>query len=32
MKIVVVGGGNAGILTALHYTHYTKDLHNIEVE
>ena len=32
MKIVIVGGGNAGVWTALHYGYYTRNDKNIEVE
>ena len=32
MKIIIVGGGNAGVWTALHYGYYTLNNKNIEVE
>ena len=32
MKICVVGAGNAGVITALHYAHYTRDLNEYEIE
>ena len=32
MKIVIVGGGNAGCMTALHFGWYTRTEKNIEVE
>ena len=32
MKITIVGGGNAGCLTALHYAYYTSDQPNIQIE
>ena len=32
MKICVVGAGNAGVITALHYAHYTRDFGDIEIE
>jgi hypothetical protein len=32
MKIVIIGGGNAGVWTALHYGHWTRHLTDIEVE
>jgi hypothetical protein len=32
MKITVIGGGNAGVWTALHYGYYTPNNKNIEVE
>ena len=32
MKIVIIGGGNAGVWTALHYGYYTLNNKNIEVE
>ena len=32
MKISIVGGGNAGCITALHYAFYTQDIDNLEIE
>ncbi len=32
MKIVIIGGGNAGVWTALHYGHHTRNIEDIEVE
>ncbi len=32
MKICVVGAGNAGVITALHYAHYTREIQGIEIE
>ena len=32
MKITIIGGGNAGVFTALHYGYYTRHIENIEVE
>ena len=32
MKITIVGGGNGGIFTALHFAWYTKTLEDIEIE
>ena len=32
MKIVIIGGGNGGVWTALHYGYYTRNNQNIEVE
>ena len=32
MKIVIIGGGNAGAWTALHYAYYTQNHNNIEIE
>ena len=32
MKIVIIGGGSAGVWTALHYGYYTRNDNNIEVE
>ena len=32
MKIAIIGGGNAGVWTALHYGHWTRHLKDIEVE
>ena len=32
MKITVLGRGNAGCLTALHYGYYTRNLENISIE
>ena len=32
MKIVIIGGGNAGVWTALHYGYYTRNHKDIEVE
>ena len=32
MKITIVGGGNAGCLTALHYAYYTTHRDDIEIE
>ena len=32
MKITIVGAGNAGVITALHYAHYTRDFGDIEIE
>ena len=32
MKIVIIGSGNAGVWTALHYGYYTRNDKNIEVE
>jgi hypothetical protein len=32
MKITVIGRGNAGCLTALHYGYYTRDLKNVTIE
>lgn len=32
MKITIVGAGNAGVITALHYGYYTRDFGNIEIE
>jgi hypothetical protein len=32
MKITILGGGNAGCFTALHYAYYTRDIENISVE
>ena len=32
MKITVVGGGNAGCLTALHYAYYTSNQSNVKIE
>ena len=32
MKITILGRGNAGCLTALHYAHYTENQPDVEVE
>ena len=32
MKIVILGAGNAGCLTALHYAFYTRNMSNVEIE
>ena len=32
MKIVIIGGGNGGVWTALHYAYYTRNHNNIEIE
>ena len=32
MKIVIIGGGNAGVWTALHYGFYTRNHKDIEIE
>ena len=32
MKIAIIGGGNAGVWTALHYGYWTRHLKDIEVE
>ncbi|SVD70907.1 uncharacterized protein METZ01_LOCUS423761, partial [marine metagenome] len=32
VKITILGGGNAGCLTALHYGHHTRKISNIEIE
>ena len=32
MKITILGGGNAGCLTALHYSYYTRNVENIFIE
>jgi len=32
MKIVIIGGGNAGVWTALHYGYHTRNDKNIEIE
>jgi hypothetical protein len=32
MKIAIIGGGNAGVWTALHYGHWTRNNKDIEVE
>jgi hypothetical protein len=32
MKIVIIGAGNGGVWTALHYAYYTRNDNNIEVE
>ena len=32
MKITIVGGGNAGCLTALHYAYYTSNQPDIKIE
>jgi len=32
MKIVIIGGGNGGVWTALHYAYHTRKIGNVEVE
>ena len=32
MKIVIIGAGNGGVWTALHYAYFTRNDKNIEVE